>query len=250
MRNIERVIRTACILTIAFEGACSQPIPNVGKSIPSSSPTTGITPETSPTASAILNEKRQRGLALLNLDFEMKPQSKLADEEALPADQLAVSNIAMDYDLIINPQNLPHLASQCRLNRTRLGFHIITVDKIEGLAIPGQSTFLAVPYDNTLKIHIDLGQFYEEAQKELDLNYEVDPDQKTKALDNLVTLNFNSGLVRFLCSYVTSIESRSRTLSPDQLRRVDNEAERVALQLISGEALPTFVIKKRQNSST
>ena len=212
-----------------------------------------------PTASApeapLLSEKRRKGAILESLDFSNMEGKKLEKNKFYDVGKIRITYFSENYEVIVNPQQLLKLISQCGTAQIK---ESLSLEISENVFVPnekGQINEMAgnIASDGsgiTILLGTDLA--YRNAGADLDRSFEVNPEKRMQAVQNLAAINISKSLVTGL--YAAAIGSRinptvmGRQQAQAEMQKANQLADKYADQLLNGEVLPILqIVRKPKN---
>lgn len=199
-----------------------------------------------------ISDKGEKGLRLEALDFSKTEGEKLEKNTSYDVGNLRISFFSENYEVRVNRNELLKYLSQCGADQIRENLSLEISEKVFVPDEKGQmrevtGSISGNGIDVTILLGIDMA--YRKAEKELDINFEVDPAKRSQALQNHATIEINTGLVTGLCA--SAIGSRldyigqTRQQAQAEMRKADQFADKYSSNLLTGDASPILQISPK-----
>lgn len=197
------------------------------------------------------SEKRKRGRQLDNLQFNTQDGKRLEKDSFYRVGKIDLQQQTTNYNLILNQQQLVHIADKCGVNKVPEVFQIIIAERY---ASPNQQGHLEekeaeVRSDGSkITLFTGLDTLFKNAAKQLDQDFEISPEGRARAQANFNVLVLNQTIVRYLCT-ATILSDLSRKGAPrEEAEKATEQATRIADtfrdELLNGQTAPVIVVSR------
>lgn len=206
--------------------------------------------------SALMSERRARGVLLENLDFSKFTGKKLEKGSRYDVGKISISLFSKNYEAIFNPQQLLSITKKCDIENVEGNIYLEISERVfapDGKGQLKETDGRVSSNGSQVTILMGIESAYQNAGQELDRNFEVDPQKRPQATQNLTLILFNKSLVTNICS--AAILNR---LDPRATRQqAETEAQKAYLisnpyqgRLLNTQDLPIMrIMPKPKNSS-